>query len=279
MMQVPSPAQAKQSLANFYGAMGKPARSLPLKPELLFEPFPEYSLVVVAVDASSLDTADEQLGRVMPLRPCTRIDDLQLNETWIERPFEVVCHPMGGPKTVETALLRAVDSSTVWYIDALREGCHGGAVFIHDLWVGVHVQPNFKEVPRRCLRIDQLFREAAQFTDMFDHTADQPSRVMGMPTMGTSNLNHNNSNNNSNNDSSNALAMVRSAHHPDLTPLAAGTFVTTNRNPDALGISSVGIGGGPGRETHTAARAALRQSLAVRHRRTFIRLLVYAFHV
>ena len=58
----------------------------------------------------------------------------------------MVCHPFGGPKAVEPTLLRAADSSTIWYIDALKEGCHGGAVFLHDLWVGVHVQPGLTEV-------------------------------------------------------------------------------------------------------------------------------------
>ena len=72
LLQVPSPARARQSLANFYGAKGKPARSLELKPELLFEPFPEYNLVICAVDAAPLDRSDEELDRVAPLRPCTR---------------------------------------------------------------------------------------------------------------------------------------------------------------------------------------------------------------
>ena len=57
------------------------------------------------------------------------------------------------------------------------------------------------------------------------------------------------------------LAQQRGHHHPDLTPLAAGTFLGANRSLDALGIAH-----GEGRETHGGARAAVRAALEQRQR-------------
>ena len=235
LLQVPTPAVARQSLANFYGAHGHPARSLPLLPERLFEPFAEYNLVLVAVDARSLEESDEELRAVRPLRPCLRLDELKLNETWIEREFDVVCHAMGGPKSVEIARLRAVDSCTIWYIDPIKEGCHGAPVFVHDLWVGVSVQPGFKEVPRRAIRIDELLRQARQFTDVA---------------------------------STSGAMEQRSANHPDLTPIAVGTFVSTNRSTDHLGRAIPRAEQNP---THFGARSAVRKAIEVRQRKRRLR--------
>jgi hypothetical protein len=103
--------------------------------------------------------------RVRPLVPSANLERMQLNERWVERPLDVVGHPLGRPKGHEHALLRAVDARAVWFARPLAEGLAGSAVFVHGEWVGVSVQTSLREVPRRCARIDALLSAFAAMAD------------------------------------------------------------------------------------------------------------------
>ena len=125
------------------------------------------------------------------------MEELRLNEEFHSL-LEVVAHPFGELKRVEHAAIRSADTTSVWYLGQVDDGCHAAPVFFEDMWIGVHLQPSLSEPGRRCLRVDALFAETSSAVDT---AAD--SRV------------------------------ARGRDHPDLTILAATTFVglTSHHRP------------------------------------------------
>ena len=237
--QAPTPAQAAFCTVEFFGRAAVPQRSCPLLPKVLFEPVHDYGLLIVAIDSSCMKDGDldaasllsspsrtsgaisafgsspgglsaasngdgDPLEPVPPLRPCKHMEELRLNEEFHSL-LEVVAHPFGELKRVEHAAIRSADATSVWYLGQVEDGCHAAPVFFEDMWIGVHLQPSLSEPGRRCLRVDALFAETSSAVDT---AAD--SRV------------------------------ARARDHPDLTILAATTFVglTSHHRPQHHGDHS-----------------------------------------